>query len=69
MIGYYFDENSSIATPIRNIQTKTIKGVWEVHHRKFIVSRVVLDTWIMYNDASLELKTALKNVNVIIART
>ena len=64
LIDYHFDANVILSTPIRNRQAKPIKETWEVHLGKFTGAGVALNTWIMNNEASLVLKTALKKENV-----
>ena len=53
-----------LATPIRNRQAKTIKETWEIQYRKFTVTEVALNMWIMENATSLELDAALKDENI-----
>ena len=60
LVGCHFDGNSIIATPIGYRQVKIIKEAWELQYWKLIVVGVAPHTCIIDNDASLELKAALK---------
>ena len=60
MVGYHFDGNAILATPINNRQARAIKEAQEVQHRNITMAGVASHIWIMDNDISIELKAVLK---------
>ena len=58
-IGYHFDTNTILATPIKNKRAETITVAWKDQNEKFKRAGIEPRTYIMDNEASKNLKDAL----------
>ena len=60
LIAYYYDANTIYAHPIKNRESPTITEAWSIINKKFTITGVQPNTYIIDSEASLELKTAMK---------
>ena len=59
LVGYHFDANAILATPIKNRQAGTIADAWQKQQNKFTVAGIAPHIWVLDNEASQELKNAM----------
>ena len=56
IIGYHFDANEILATPLKNRYAGTITEAWRILNDKFAAAGVTPNTYVMDNEASWDLK-------------
>ena len=64
LIGYHFDANKVLATPLKNRHTRTITEAWIIINEKFTAAKVTPNTYVMNNKASWDLKKAMKEKHI-----
>ena len=61
LVAYHYDANCIWAEPMKNRESNTITTAWEKIQKKFATAGTSPNTWILDNEASQELKTAIKD--------
>lgn len=59
LIGYHFDSNAILGVPIKNRQAATITKAWKQLHNKFQLAGAAPNIWILDNETSHDLQTAM----------
>jgi hypothetical protein len=59
LIAYHFDSNAILGLPIKNRQAKTITTAWKAIQDKLIISGATPNTWVLDNETSHELQSAM----------
>ena len=63
MIVYHYDSNAILGLPLKNRQAGTITKAWTSLHTQFAQSGVPPHTWILDNETSHELQSAMTKYN------
>ena len=63
-VGYNYDANSILAEPIKNRTTTSITSAWHSLHTTYKCVAVTLHIYILDNEFSQDLKTALQEKTV-----
>ena len=64
LISYHFDANAIHAHPLKNRESTSITAAWISINKKLNIAGIQPNTYIINNEASLELKTAMKKENI-----
>ena len=64
LIGYHYDANAILDIPLKNRQAVTITKGWQHLQSQYSKADVAPSTWILDNETSLELKTAMEKQKV-----
>ena len=64
IVAYHYDANAIYAHPIKNRESSTITTAWSTINTKFTIAGVKPNTYIIDNEASLQLKTAMKTEKI-----
>ena len=59
LIGYHPPSNAILGVPLKNRQAATITKAWKLLHDQFSVGGLQPSTWILDNETSSELRTAM----------
>jgi hypothetical protein len=59
LIAYHYDSNAILGLPLKNRQAKTITTAWKSLQDKLIISGAAPSTWILDNETSHELQSAM----------
>ena len=63
LIAYHFDSNVIWGLPVKNRQAKTLTNAWTTLHQKFAQNGLHPNTWILDNETSHELQSAMTKYN------
>ena len=64
MVAYHYDANVILLQPIKNRQATTLTTAWEIIHDRLVTAGVAPKSYIMDNECSADLKTALAKADV-----
>ena len=64
LIGYNYDANAILGAPLKNRQAATITKVWNILHHQCSSAGVSSSTWILDNESSQDLISAMKKRKV-----
>ena len=64
LVGYHYDANAILSTALKNRQAASITAAWNNLNKKFQYAGVSPTTCVIDNEASLDLKTALKKMTL-----
>ena len=59
LIGYHPPSNAILGVPLKNRRAATITKAWKLLHNQFLAGGVQPSTWILDNETSSELRTAI----------
>ena len=60
VIAYHYDANAILGMPIKNRQAATITAAWKAIHSKLSKAAAAPSIWVLDNEASMDLKTAME---------
>ena len=63
LIGYHYDSNAILGRALKNRQAATITKAWKSIHEELTSAGVTPNTWILDNETSLHLQSAMKKKN------
>ena len=64
LVGYHQDGNAILAEPLKRRTAGEFKKEWEIINENFAHAGVQPNTYVIDNEASLELKNAMKKRNI-----
>lgn len=64
LVVYDYDSNAILVEPLKNRQAAVIRKAWEKIHTKLVTSGVTPKLYVMDNEASYDLKNAMKSHSV-----
>ena len=64
MVAYHYDANFILIQPIQNRQTATLTVAWKLINDRLVKARVAPKSYIMDDECSDDLKTALSKVEL-----
>ena len=64
LVAYHYDANAILAQPIKNRSATTITTAWKIINKSLQTTGNSPNTYILDNEASAELKTAIKDEGI-----